>query len=117
MRVCPSVTSKTTFKLGQWVTVQRVHRATISAERRDRLEELPDWSWDAREDGWNAAYECLVKFVAEHSHARVPAKTKQDGFALGRWVSGQRTSRATISAERRDRLEELQDWSWDARRG
>jgi hypothetical protein len=61
------------------------------------------------------SFRVLERFVAEHGHARVPAKTLVDGCRLGAWINAQRTSlrRGTLSAERRARLEAVSGWTWD----
>jgi len=38
-----------------------------------------------------------------------------DGYKLGQWVTGQRTTRTTMPADRKSRLEALPGWTWDAR--
>jgi Helicase associated domain/Helicase conserved C-terminal domain len=70
------------FRLGQWMTVQRVNKDKASVERRQRLDQL-GFVWDVREADW------------------------ENGFELGSWVSVQRANRDKMSSERQQRLDEL----------
>jgi hypothetical protein len=40
-----SFKSKTGFNLGVWVYAQKIRKSTLSAERIERLEALPNWIW------------------------------------------------------------------------
>jgi superfamily II DNA or RNA helicase len=104
--------------LGGWVSLQRTRRTKgrLSDERADRLESLPGWSWDPKEDAWNGYFDELVAYVATNGHAAVPTSLAlPDGRRLGMWASGQRTHRAKgqLSDDKVERLEALPGWSWD----
>ena len=103
------------YRLGQWVNRQRGSRSSISAERSARLEALPGWTWNARDANWEEGFKHLEAFVAEHGHARPAKSLTVNGYRLGEWVSWQRGSRSSVSAERIARLERLPSWTWDAR--
>jgi superfamily II DNA or RNA helicase len=118
-RVPQSVTSED-VQLGSWVARQRRAAAlgTLSGDRKALLEGLPGWSWEARADRWDEAYELLAAFVAETGSARVPQSLRNpNGFRLGSWVQEQRSaySDGLLDETRRKRLESLEGWSWDAR--
>ena len=53
-----------------------------------------------------------TRFVKREKHARVPQKHIEDGFKLGFWVSGQRTSYKNNSLEpaRIQALESVKGW-------
>lgn len=105
------------LKLGNWVQTQR--RAfldgSLDPDRQRQLNDLAEWSWNARADRWEEAYARLAAFVQEHGHSRVPQSFKVDGFKLGSWVGEQRNTfaKAAMDPVRRSRLEELPAWSWD----
>ena len=104
--------------LGGWVSFQRTHRTKgrLSDERVERLESLPGWSWDPKEDVWNGYFDELVAYVATNGNAAVPTSlVLPDGRRLGMWASGQRTNRTKgqLSDEKAERLESLPGWSWD----
>ena len=104
------------FRLGQWTSAQRGHQEEMDPERRQRLEALPGWSWDARSDQWEDGFSRLREISQREGHCRVPADYKtEDGYRLGQWVGVQRTTRDEMDPERRQRLEALPGWSWDAR--
>jgi hypothetical protein len=93
--------------VGKWAHTQRLTRATMSAERKARLEALSWWSWSPLTDGWEARFAEMVAYYTEHG--RVPP---QSSGAAGRWASMQRQTRATMSTERKAKLEALPWWSW-----
>ena len=46
-RVPQSYTTRDGYRLGQWVSVQRLDKAKMSGDRRRRLEQLTGWVWNA----------------------------------------------------------------------
>jgi hypothetical protein len=92
--------------LGSWVDRQRAKRATMSDERKERLSALGWWAWNAFDEAWSKSLCALVAYHAEHGsfpHHSTP---------LGAWVNTQRQARATMSEERKARLESLGWWVW-----
>ena len=49
-------------QLGFWVSGQRTS-PQLTALQRQRLGQLPGWSWDPKSDGWDWYYQRLVEFV------------------------------------------------------
>jgi superfamily II DNA or RNA helicase len=105
------------FKLGAWVRNQRTRKDTLSTDRRQRLEELTGWAWDALAAKWEETFAQLVEYVRRNGDARVPFSHKVNGCNLGAWINTQRTNyaRGTLDATRASRLCRLPGWSWDAR--
>jgi Helicase associated domain len=103
------------YRLGVWVSVQRRNMDRMSPDRRQRLEVLRGWSWDAYSDKWEEGFGHLIEFSEREGHCRVSQSYKSDdGYRLGQWVSVQRMNENTIGSDRRQRLEALPGWSWDA---
>ena len=106
------------FSVGTWVTVQRsaFKKGELLAERIQRLEELPGWTWNTRDDRWPYWYAQLQKYVAEHGHTRLAALEKYEGLRLGQWVAQQRYHRnkGTLEPDRIRLLDAFPDWTWDA---
>lgn len=105
--------------LGQWVRELRrpTRRAKLAADRHDRLESLPGWSWtyDPRRT-WEESFALLADFAAEHGHAAPPKTTRHRDHPIGEWVAEQRHkhSQGRLDAARAARLETLPGWAWTA---
>ena len=109
------------FKLGVWVNGLRSHSDRLTTDQRERLEQLPDWSWDPFGDAWERGFAAATAYADEHGHLDVSGDlivdgSSPNGFALGRWVSKQRAAQSGghLSPERGSRLEALPGWSWSA---
>ncbi len=100
-----------TFRLGQWVGVQRANKETMRPERKQRLNAI-GFVWDPYGSGWEEGFAALEKFHAREGHSRVPALYVEGTFPLGRWVNKQRTNRENMLAERRQRLDAI-GFAWD----
>ena len=103
--------------VGNWVTIQRsLHLVgELPPERAKRLAALPGWTWNAVDTQWEENFVALTEFTNAHGHARPPQDYRTSiGVRLGQWVAGQRRRSTTISDERRQRLESLPGWAWNA---
>ena len=98
------------YRLGGWVATQRQNRLNMPTDRQQRLDEL-GFVWDPQEISWEEGFSCLKIYKEREGHCRIPAKHKEGGYQLGRWLDNQRTTEAQLSAKRRQRLDELGvDW-------
>ena len=115
----PHQHEENSFRLGQWVFVQRRQRllGLLPLDREDRLSSVEGWVWSARQNQWATGFERLQCFVSRESHALVPFDHHEDGFALGQWVNAQRNRfrDRRLSGERVRALEAIEGWVWDAR--
>ncbi|HUW26201.1 MAG TPA: Helicase associated domain protein [Gallionella sp.] len=103
------------FCLGSWVATQRIAKDALSAERKELLESVPGWVWDARAEQWETGFRYLTEFVDREDHCRVPKNHRtSDGFRLGSWVMTQRVAKDALFAERKELLESVPGWVWDA---
>jgi superfamily II DNA or RNA helicase len=104
------------YPLGSWASTQRAHRAqgVLRADREERLAQIPEWRWQAREDQWEQTYLKLLDYVKENNTSRVPQGHRVDGFNLGGWVQQQRSrfARQTITQDQKNRLGKLPGWQW-----
>lgn len=108
------------YQLGTWINNQRSLKAkhNLSADRTMRLEALPGWTWQARDDQWEEGFDHLRAYVAKHGSARVPQSHRTvDEFRLGGWVATQRIQfeEGSFNPDRQRQLEELPGWAWKAR--
>jgi hypothetical protein len=105
------------FQLGTWVKLQRrTHTlGALQADRADRLQNLPGWTWDPLAAEWEEGFSRLLHYVEQHGDARVPQSYAIDGYKVGAWVGSQRQKHAKgiLDADRRRRLEDLPGWTWD----
>lgn len=104
------------YRLGQWVRSQRQLKDTMPLERRKKLEALPDWVWDSKEDAWRIGFQYLKDFSDCERHCNVPRNYKtDDGYLLGAWLGNQRIRRDELPEERKSKLESLQGWAWNVK--
>jgi Helicase associated domain len=99
------------FRLGRWVDAQRMNEGTLSALRRQRLDEL-GFDWDPFETDWEQGFRYLTMYKEREGHCRVPISNRENGFPLGRWVANRRSNKDALSEERRERLDKL-GFVWD----
>jgi superfamily II DNA or RNA helicase len=104
---------KNGFRLGQWVSVQRLNTA-LSENRRQRLNNL-GFIWNPHDAVWEEGFQHLKAFVKEHNHCRVPTGYKsKDGYRLGKWTVNQRSKCEALSSERKAQLDAL-GFIWNTR--
>lgn len=108
--------AKSGHRLGNWASIQRTNKRTLSQYRYEKLNSLAGWVWDPLEQQWDDGFSHLSEYVHLNGSALVPKKFKCiDGFKLGTWVNSQRVKRDQLSKERIAKLESLGDWSWNPR--
>jgi len=99
------------FNLGSWVNTQRQFYKSEKREpeRIARLEALPGWTWDARQDAWEEGFAALTAYVERESDARVSRGHFESGLNVGNWVKVQRRlfKSGKLEADRVARLEAL----------
>jgi superfamily II DNA or RNA helicase len=105
------------FHLGSWVSIQRVlhRRGSLSNEKVALLEAEPGWTWRPHESRWQQGFGRLRAYVDESGSADVPQDfVDAEGFALGRWVTKQRSAQARGRLElgRRELLAAMPGWRW-----
>jgi superfamily II DNA or RNA helicase len=108
------------LRLGQWISQQRYHRnkGLLEEDRVRRLEQFPDWTWDAVTDQWEEGYRQLVAYSEQHGDCMVSQKfITESGHKLGAWVTMQRADYRSgeLTDERRARVEALPGWVWAPR--
>lgn len=100
--------------LGSWVNEQRNKQDSMQPSRKALLETVPGWVWDPYSEAWARGYQALKTFANREGHSRVPGGHIEQDLNLGAWVKEQRTNRSKITDLRRDRLESIAGWSWNA---
>jgi hypothetical protein len=113
-RVADDYKTPSGYALGNWVTRQRVIKTKISDEKRQALESVIGWTWDAREEKWMRAYQRLVEHAKREGNVHLPIKfITPDGIRLGAWVLTNRGNRNSMSEQRRQMLEKIPGWTWN----
>jgi len=103
------------FRLGQWVSVQRKNRDSMSPERKQRLDDI-GFIWDPFAEAWEEWFNKLLQFKELEGHCKVPVTYEIAGFNLGNWVGTQRRAKDSMSPERKQRLDDI-GFIWDASKG
>ena len=99
------------YKLGFWVSSQRLKKAKLSTEHRQRLAEI-GFIFEPFVAAWEKGFNKLVEFKAVEGHCNVTKRFKLDEFYLGQWVISQRVRQGYLSTERKQRLDEI-GFIWD----
>ena len=66
-------TSPHGYPTGQWVSVQRINKKTLSTERKTRLDAL-GFVWNVLESQWEEGFEHLQAFIKDAGNSNVPLK-------------------------------------------
>ena len=100
------------FALGGWVGRQRNNKDDLSLARIQRLDDI-GFDWDPRVSRWEEGFAALKAYWQREGHCNGPTAHKEGGFKLVRWVDVQRTSKDSLSTERRQRLDGM-GFVWNA---
>jgi superfamily II DNA or RNA helicase len=105
------------FHLGMWVQGRRRDRARGDLDTRAAaaLEALPGWSWNVRQDRFEAALAAVRAYAEQHGCLPSAGYVAEDGCDLGKWVIRARSSRRAgrLSIEDAARLESIPGWTWN----
>ncbi len=109
------------FKLGEWVSDQRVaYKNGVISKRRKKLLKEVDFKLRPAIDRWDDFYYLLEDYLSSQGDVNVPLNYEVGKYKLGRWVSTQRqayngTTAYVITRDHIMLLNDLGfDWSlWD----
>ena len=106
------------FKIGSWVQQQRQNQSNLTTDKRNLLESLEGWTWNAHESNWLESYLMLKRFSIEHKNCNLPTGwiDPKSKFRLYSWMVKQRASKKNLQADQIQLLESLPEWSWDSRK-
>lgn len=106
------------FTLGEWIVYNRQRYAggNLTRARIERLEGI-GMVWSTSTDLWEQSYAAAARYYLKHKDLEAPVKyVTPDGFALGVWLSSQRTAYKSghLTPEQIERLEAI-GINWDNR--
>jgi hypothetical protein len=103
--------------LDSWTKQQRgrYRSGKLAADRVERLQRIPGWSWFPQDDAWEAGFVALQRCVTKTGSAALRRNEQSDGYPVGAWVGEQRNrrTRGLLDPDRATRLEALPGWTWD----
>jgi len=105
------------LRLGQWVGVQRTlyKNGKLPENRVQRLETVPNWSWNLNTTRTDNYRTVIDLFVQREGHARIPRNHIENGTKLGQWAGIQRSNykKGILSEDDISYFEQLAEWAWD----
>ena len=99
------------IRLGKWANKQRANRRLLPESRVSRLDAL-GFSWDQKEELWDAAFAALKQFFERYGHRTVPKSVVTNGINLRTWSVTQRFRKNELSSDQIKRLDSI-CFSWD----
>ncbi|MCT9105309.1 DEAD/DEAH box helicase [Streptomyces mirabilis] len=103
------------FALGHTVTRKRTdyRKGTLPPAQAEALEERSEWVWDGIAAQWEASFDVLAFWAAEHGDIKVPFDQSINGIGIYRWMLQQKKliREGKQPEDRRRRLEALPGWS------
>jgi superfamily II DNA or RNA helicase len=104
-------------KLFFWTQMQRQRykKGILEQDRIAKLESLPGWTWNPKDDTWEEWFEILNRYTLSVGNCRVPQSHLYESKNLGRWVSKQRSRyrKGELESDRTKDLESIQGWTWE----
>jgi superfamily II DNA or RNA helicase len=99
------------FKLGSWVSTQRLKKSQLTVDKLKRLNSI-GFTWDPISEQWEVGFAALVAFHQRHGHCRPAKSTTSPDLKVGTWVAKQRQNKRRLTTEQIRRLDAL-GFSWD----
>ena len=107
--------------LATWVEKQRsrYRRSPIKFEsdKKIKLEAIPGWSWDPKNETWDNMYDFLVKYQKKNNTIRVPDDVPGPSGLIRTWIGSQRSAynkkKSSLDKDKIKKLEAIPGWSWD----
>lgn len=89
----------------------RKRDGNINQEEMTKFENLPNWSWNAKEGGWFLKLSVLKRFI--NKHKRLPKIVEKfEDEPIGGWVKSQIDRREELTPNKIKALEDLPGWAW-----
>lgn len=104
-------------RLVNWLREQRRQYDSLSTYQHERLEAIPGFEWNPKDEAWDRKIDGYRAFVA--AHGRLPEVSSRDSEErrLAVWGSNQRIAhrKGRLPKHRIDELDTLPFWRWGTR--
>ena len=102
------------IRLGSWVQVQRLNYEKLSAEKKQKLNEI-DFVLNPSVENWLKKYELAKKYYEHYGNLLIHRDFKtndgytydEKGICLGSWIMTQKQNYEKLSEERKQKLSEI----------
>lgn len=113
-------TTSSGLSLASWIKNQRQRRngntKPLSLEQISLLDSI-GMVWNPYESSWEKGYSYAKMYYEEFYNLSVPQSCVYKGFALGKWINGQRVNRKNYYKTKPERISKLEQIGmiWDAK--
>jgi len=121
IRVSRKYRTEDGFPLASWIERQRYFfgKGELSKENISKLESIPEWTWNLKEDvkeqTWNEGIIQLTEYSKKYGKCKIKENfVAKNGFKLQYWVTRQRQFKNKLTEKKIQQLESIKGWFWNS---